>query len=79
MNFEDINFPVYRRYKNGKTYFKIISPDLFEELQIIGKRKKINKVQAKFFPERTFIYELVFNYAEMADEISELEYKKAGE
>jgi hypothetical protein len=74
MDLKDINFPVYRKYKNNKSYFKIIQPKLFEEIQIIGSKKIIKEVEAKQFPEMLFISDLILNYSEMADEISEEEY-----
>jgi len=76
MKIEDIHFPVYRKYKNNKSYFKIIHPRLFEEIQIIGTKKVIKQIEAKLFPEVLFIQDLVLNYEEMADEISETEYLK---
>ena len=77
MDFKDINFPVYRKYKNNKSYFKIIQPNLFEEVQIVGT-KKIKKItEAKQYPEMIFIRDLIFNYTEMAEEIDENEYNKA--
>jgi hypothetical protein len=75
MSFEDINFPVYRKYKNGASYFKIINPLLFEEIQKIGSKKVIRQTEAKLYPEKVFIQDLVFNYASMAYEIGEEEYQ----
>ncbi|HQQ94024.1 MAG TPA: hypothetical protein PLQ93_05680 [Bacteroidia bacterium] len=74
MDFEDINFPVYRRYKNGKTYFKIVNPKLFEEVQLIGNRKIVKQLEARLFPERRFVHDMVYNYSAMAEAISEEEY-----
>ncbi len=51
-----------------------MNPTAFEEIQVIGSRKIIKYIEAKLFPEKTFIHDLVFNYASMADEISESEY-----
>jgi hypothetical protein len=79
MDLKDINFPVYRKYKNNKSYFKIIQPKLFEEIQIIGSKKIIKEVEAKQFPEMLFISDLISNYSEMADEISEEEYLRVKE
>ncbi len=75
MNFEDINFPVYRKYKNSKSYFKIIHSKLFEEKQIIGSKIVIKQVSAVQFPEMNFIRDLVFNFSEMAVKISVVEYE----
>lgn len=74
MKLEDINFPVYRRYKNGRSYFKIINPNCFEEIQVIGTKRIIKVIEAKLFPEKSFIADLILNYQTMADEISEQEY-----
>jgi hypothetical protein len=79
MDLKDINFPVYRKYKNNKSYFKIIQPKLFEEIQIIGSKKIIKELEAKQFPEMLFISDLISNYSEMADEISEEEYLRVRE
>jgi len=74
MDLKDINFPVYRKYKNNKSYFKIIQAGLFEEIQLIGSKKIIKQTEAKQFPEMMFINDLIFNYSEMALEITEEEY-----
>jgi hypothetical protein len=73
MAFEDIQFPVYRKYKNGKSYFKIISRNEFEEIQILGSKKIINTIKAVQLPEMNHVYDLVYNKA-IAQEISEKEY-----
>jgi hypothetical protein len=74
MNFEDIHFPVYRKYKNNKSYFKIINPRLFEEIQVIGSKRIVTEIEARLYPEMMFIRDLVYDYAKMANEISEAEY-----
>ena len=74
MRNEDIHFPVFRKYKNNKSYFKILSFKLFEEIQIIGSKKIIKQTEAIQFPEMLFIKDLIFDYKEMAEEISEEEY-----
>ncbi|MCC6369540.1 MAG: hypothetical protein IT236_00900 [Bacteroidia bacterium] len=76
MNFEDINFPVYRRYKNNASYFKILNPLQFEEVQRIGSKKIIRQTEAKLYPEKLFIHDLVYNFKEMAEEIYEAEYEQ---
>jgi hypothetical protein len=74
--FEDIKFPVYRKYKNGRSYFKIINPLLFEEIQIIGSKKAVRQTEVKQFPEKNFVHDLVYNYRQMAVEISAEEYEE---
>ncbi|WP_317899668.1 hypothetical protein [Aurantibacillus circumpalustris] len=79
MKLEDIHFPVYRKYKNNKSYFKIIHPRLFEEIQIIGSKKVVKQIEARLFPEVLFIQDLVLNFGEMADEIQEVDYLRIKE
>ena len=74
MKLDDIDFPVYRKYKNNKTYFKIIHPRLFEEIQLIGSKKVIKQTEAKLYPEVLFVQDLLLNYKERAEEIKEEEY-----
>lgn len=74
MDLKDINFPVYRKYKNNKSYFKIIQANLFEEIQLIGSKKVVKQTEAKQYPEMFFIRDLVLDYSEMALEITEDEY-----
>jgi hypothetical protein len=74
MKLEDIDFPVYRKYKNNKTYFKIIHPRLLEEIQLIGSKKVIKQTEAKLYPEVLFVNDLLLNYGEMAVEIGKDEY-----
>jgi hypothetical protein len=74
MKFEGTIFPVYRKYKNNKSYFKIISPRLFEEIQLIGSKIKVQEVKAERLPEMNFVRDLVVNYSEMAEAILKEEY-----
>lgn len=74
MRLEDNRFPVYRRYENGKNFFKIINAETFEEIQLIGSRKVIKTTHAKVFPERNFIRDLVEGKTGVI--ISEEEYER---
>ncbi|MBL7896109.1 MAG: hypothetical protein JNK50_12510 [Bacteroidia bacterium] len=75
MAFEDINFPVYRKYKNGKSYFKIISRNEFEEIQLIGSKKIKNLIKAIQLPEMNHVFDLVYN-KDLALEITKEEYEE---
>jgi hypothetical protein len=76
MDFEDMKFPVYRKYKNNKSYFKIINALVFEEVQLIGSKRMIRQTKAVLYPEKLFIRDLLLNYHMMADEITEAEYQE---
>lgn len=74
MAFEDIQFPVYRKYKNNTSFFKVISRTNFEEIQLIGNKVKLNAITATQFPEMNHIFDLVYNYANFGSEITENEW-----
>ena len=61
MNFEGIKFPLYRKYKNSKSYFKISGPEVFQEIKLFGSRYAISQFEAKIYPDRLFIHDLVIN------------------
>ena len=68
---ESIKYPQYRRYKNGLSYFKISSPNLAEEIKVVGSKRFIYTIEAKQYPEKVFINDLLLNYSEFADDIGE--------
>ncbi|MGZ3864584.1 MAG: hypothetical protein ACXVPN_15345 [Bacteroidia bacterium] len=72
---KNIQFPQYRRYKNGLSYFKILSVTEFEEIKLIGSKAIKHKVMAHQYPERVVIHDLLFNYSEFAEEIREDVYR----
>jgi hypothetical protein len=76
MAFEGINFPVYRKYKNNRHFFKIISPRSFEEKQVIGSKVLVHLLNATQLPDFNHIYDLVYNYETFGTEITEDEYLK---
>ncbi|MFL5754517.1 MAG: hypothetical protein ACJ76F_13980 [Bacteroidia bacterium] len=71
---ESIKFPQYRAYKNGKSYFKILSALEFEEIQLIGSKKIVTRHNAKILPDHNFVYDLLLNYSDFAEEVSEETY-----
>jgi hypothetical protein len=68
---ESIKYPQYRKYKNGLSYFKISSPVLAEEIKIVGSKRFVYIIEAKQYPEKVFIHDLLFNYSEFAHEVTE--------
>ena len=72
---ESIKYPQYRRYKNGLSYFKILSPVLCQEIKVVGSKRLTYTIDAKQYPEKFFINDLLLNYEKFADEISETEYE----
>ena len=71
---ESIKYPQYRRYKNRLSYFKINAPDLCEEIKILGTKQLVFTIEAKQYPEKVFISDLLIAYSDFAEVISETEY-----
>lgn len=55
-------YPQYRKYPHGRTYFKVISPDEWEEIHIMGNKYTIHQFKATILPDRNYIYDLTFGY-----------------
>jgi hypothetical protein len=69
-----ISYPQYRKYRNGKNYFKVISVSELEEIQFVGSKCFVHRLEAKILPDRNFIHDLIFDFSENALEIPEKEY-----
>lgn len=52
-------FPVYRRLKGGYHYYRIESPTAFTDIQVIGKRQMVHRVNGSAYPERVRIHEML--------------------
>ena len=70
-----MEFPVYRKYKNGKNYFKITSVATMQEVRLIGKYFQIQDFEATIHPDRVLIQDLLNAYQAFADSITEKEYE----
>ena len=71
-----ITYPQYRKYAHGKTYFKILSPMEFEEVQILGKQIARHHFTAKILPDHRYIYDLTFDYDKYWLVITREEYEE---
>jgi len=69
-----MKFPVYRKYLNEMSYFRIDSPDRFEEIRRIGSRFLITTHEVKILPERNMVHDLLHDYKSFAVETSAEEY-----
>jgi hypothetical protein len=70
------SYPLFRKYVNGKNFFKIISPSEFEELQLLGKKWTLYHFTAKILPDRNLIHDLTFNDPLNIEAIEEHEYEE---
>lgn len=71
-----LEFPQYRRYKNGKSVFKISSSSAFIELQLIGNNVIEHVLEAKILPDRNYISDMLYDFGENWDQISAKEYQE---
>lgn len=53
------SFPVFRKYSNNLSFFKITSEKSFVEIQKIGNKKMIHRIDASTYPELNFINDLI--------------------
>lgn len=54
-----MEFPIFRKYFNAKSYFKIISDKEFEEVQKVGNQKHFMTIKAEQFPEMLRIKDMI--------------------
>ena len=71
---EKFSFPQYRKNALGSSFFKIISPDEFIEIQKIGSKIWEHKVIATQFPEKLLIQDMLACRDNLWDEITESEF-----
>lgn len=69
-------YPQYRKYKNNKGYFKIISSTEWEEIQVMGSTYILHRFEVKILPDRNYIYDLTFDYENNWERIEEEEYER---
>ena len=59
MDDKNTDFPQYRKLSNDKTFYKIQSVRLFEEVQLMGSKVFRYRVEAKQYPEMLKIQEML--------------------
>jgi hypothetical protein len=70
-----MNFPIYRKYATGKTFFKIKSRTEFEEVCRIGNKYTVKLFTAHILPDRVFIEDMINNYNQHWMEATNEEYE----
>ena len=54
-----IDFPQYRKLSNDKVFYQILNDREFHEIQIIGSKAQLHKIEAKQYPEMLRIKDLL--------------------
>lgn len=70
-----MTFPAYRKYKNNKHFFKIISSTEFEEISFIGSKPVVTKHLARILPDRNLIADLLHDVGNTAELSTKEEYE----
>lgn len=55
----ETQFPVYRRTADGRHYYLIVAADQFMEIQLIGSKAVMHRVQAALYPERLRVQDMI--------------------
>lgn len=71
-----MKFPVYRKYRNELSWFRIDSGEKFEEIRRIGTRFEVTTHEVKILPDRNMLHDLVYAYEGFALEITPEEYQE---
>ena len=54
-----MSYPVYRKYPNHKSFFKITSAEHFEEIKLTGALAEMHVFKANIHPDRLFIQDMI--------------------
>lgn len=68
-------FPIFLKYKQHSTYFKINSLNHFEELRILGNYFNLTKHEARILPDRVFIADLLEDKGQRLETITKNEFE----
>ncbi len=71
-----VEFPQYRKLSNSKSYYKILSPSEFQEIQVMEKRYAVYTLQAKILPERNLVADLIEASTDQYIAIPQSEYEE---
>lgn len=71
-----MDFPQYRKYKNGLSCFKISSLSQFVEYKTLGSKLERYEFEAKILPDRNFIQDMLVDFDLHWDKIDQIEFEK---
>ncbi|MFT3884170.1 MAG: hypothetical protein QM724_01695 [Flavobacteriales bacterium] len=74
-----LRFPIYLKRTNGLNWYRIDADDRFVEVQRIGGRSLVHEVQARSYPERSRIADLLAGEAGAVVPCSAEEFQHARE
>lgn len=54
-----MTFPLFRKYPNNASFFRLDSAEEFLELKIMGSRYSLISIKAKILPDRNYITDMI--------------------
>ena len=72
-----MTYPIFRKYNDGLTYFKITSDTEFQELKRQGKYYSLSNFKCKIHPDRVFMNDLIACSDGFILMSSDIEFKQA--
>lgn len=73
MSKSEVNFPIYKKRFDSKSFYKIISKQEFEEIQLIGKKAVFYFHEVKIYPDQLLMNDML-EKEELYLDIEEDEY-----
>ncbi len=70
-----MEYPIYRKYYNNKSYFKVLGPSSFVEVQVLGRYYSEHHFEAKILPDRNYIADMIAMAGGGWEEITAAEYE----
>ena len=69
-----IEYPIYRKLSNNRSFYKVVDSKNFEEIQIIGTKRRHQLIEAKQYPDILYLLDLIELNHEGIIESSESEW-----
>jgi len=73
---KDTVFPQYRKLNNGKAYYKIVSENEFEELQIMGSKIFHHKFKVEQYPDLLRIKDMIDLHEGLFELVEEKDFQE---
>ena len=55
----EIKYPIFRKYESNTSFFKIVSPKKFIEIQVMGTKYFRYEIEAKVLPDFHLINDMI--------------------
>ena len=82
MKLEEFSYPIYRKRKNDKSFYKIISFNQFEEIQKMGSKLIFYSFTISKYPEKLLLMDMInckdVQYEEISYKVWNFLLKKTG-